>query len=966
MTHMLGKFGPRRKTQEMIYDVGLHLGTTWHKCDFQCHTPRDRAWSGSPDLPGGEDAAELARRAWAEEFIRAAEAARLQAVAISDHHDICLSAYALEAAARLQSSVLVFPAVEITCSDNAQCIVIFDPSATVDTQKLALGAAGNILMAPASDAKTCDILPARETVSGFVEAVQSEQHLRDTSVILPHFSMEEDHKTLNEQGHHPRFANLPIDGVYIERAYSSLDVTTVEKIRGKIHDWGKRRRAILATGDNRTADWSRLGVNDCWIKLGEHSIEALRQALLADEARIAFEPPTCPTEYLVELRVKSSLTGPAAVTIVFNDGFNAIIGGRGSGKSAFLEYLRFGLGRTDKDFNAKLDPEQSREAKLISETLAGDGYVEVVLEREGVRETWRRVLSNSEIITVTVGERTLELTTSAARERFRSRAFRQKGLSSTMNDPATASDQITNIAAAEEIDQRRSIDRDIENTQRSVGAALINLVALWKSRVDLRQTTEKVEDLRARIAALTKRLEEEGLSAAALRTIEESPKYGRAGEYIATVGSQAEHASAQLGELEAIAVTAEAAAYEGAADFEEVRELQQAVVEAKSMLTSSLSSARAALELLATKQNDAKGRFAAKRDAFMLTYTAAVEEQSKHSNFVDEVARLNTELQTAEASQAKARSAGQTHVHAERNYRDALESLDGLIERRRAILKAAADKVAGRSSNMLKARLKKDRMPAQYRAALYKLFEGSGTQSVEESCTDWIRAILEADESKGWAKLRQRFLDLYEAKIMAGSPPEASDGLLSSLQAIIFNGARQLTDRQRKRIYQSLADPVVAGIVAAVPNDAINMSYVDEGRAIDFKMASPGQQASALLELLLKQSAGTLIIDQPEDDLDNRVIMRIVELLRTSKSTRQLIFTTHNANIVVNGDADKIVALKSPEPSSMPNNNAPRVQLDCDGAIETPAVSATITSIMEGGREAFDLRSRKYRFDLYS
>lgn len=267
---------------------------------------------------------------------------------------------------------------------------------------------------------------------------------------------------------------------------------------------------------------------------------------------------------------------------------------------------------------------------------------------------------------------------------------------------------------------------------------------------------------------------------------------------------------------------------------------------------------------------------------------------------------------------------------------------------------------------MLKARLRKDRMPAQYRASLQKLFEGSGTQSVEEGCTDWIKEVLEGDEEHGWTKLGQRFLELYEAKIMAGSPPDASDGLLNSLQGLIFNGVRPLTDRQRKRIYQNLADPVIAGIVAAVPNDAINMSYVDDGRAIDFRMASPGQQASALLELLLKQSAGTLIIDQPEDDLDNRVIMRIVELLRTSKSTRQLIFTTHNANIVVNGDADKIVALKSPEPTSNPNNNAPRVQLDCDGAIETPAVRTMISSIMEGGREAFDLRSRKYRFDSVS
>ncbi|AMA59849.1 hypothetical protein BCCGELA001_28710 [Bradyrhizobium sp. CCGE-LA001] len=149
-------------------------------------------------------------------------------------------------------------------------------------------------MAPESGAKTCAIQPAKSTVSEFVAAIQDEQYLKDCCLVLPHFSTEDDHKSLNEPGHHPRFANLPIDGVYIERPYSGLDTTTIDKIRGKINDWGKRRRAIIATGDNRTADWQRLGKHDCWIKLGEHSIEALRQALLADEARIAFEPPASP------------------------------------------------------------------------------------------------------------------------------------------------------------------------------------------------------------------------------------------------------------------------------------------------------------------------------------------------------------------------------------------------------------------------------------------------------------------------------------------------------------------------------------------------------------------------------------------------------------------------------------------------------------------------------------------------
>jgi hypothetical protein len=103
---------------------------------------------------------------------------------------------------------------------------------------------------------------------------------------------------------------------------------------------------------------------------------------------------------LVELHVKSSLTGPAPVAISFNDGFNAIIGGRASRKSAFLEYLRFGLGRTDRDLGTLNESANDREARLIDETLSGDGIVEVVLEREGVRETWTRTVANQQMIVV--------------------------------------------------------------------------------------------------------------------------------------------------------------------------------------------------------------------------------------------------------------------------------------------------------------------------------------------------------------------------------------------------------------------------------------------------------------------------------------------------------------------------------------------------------------------------------------
>ncbi len=165
-------------------------------------------------------------------------------------------------------------------------------------------------------------------------------------------------------------------------------------------------------------------------------------------------------------------------------------------------------------------------------------------------------------------------------------------------------------------------------------------------------------------------------------------------------------------------------------------------------------------------------------------------------------------------------------------------------------------------------------------------------------------------------------------------------------------------------VFSRIDDGAVIRILTATPEDHIEFEYRDAGTYIPFVQASPGQQASALLQLLLNQEAGTLIIDQPEDDLDNRVIMDIAKLLQSTKRRRQLVFATHNPNFVVNGDADKVVALRpgSADAQAAPEP-APRVGIDSDGAIETPAVRAAITDTMEGGRAAFELRSRKYDFD---
>jgi type III restriction enzyme len=126
---------------------------------------------------------------------------------------------------------------------------------------------------------------------------------------------------------------------------------------------------------------------------------------------------------------------------------------------------------------------------------------------------------------------------------------------------------------------------------------------------------------------------------------------------------------------------------------------------------------------------------------------------------------------------------------------------------------------------------------------------------------------------------------------------------------------------------------------------------------IPFSEASAGQQATALLSVLLNQEGNPLLIDQPEDDIDNRAINDIIENIWKAKNKRQLIFTSHNANLVVNGDAELVVCCDYKESSQQTQG-----EIKHEGAIDNPEIKDEITLIMEGGEKAFKLRKEKYGF----
>ena len=137
--------------------------------------------------------------------------------------------------------------------------------------------------------------------------------------------------------------------------------------------------------------------------------------------------------------------------------------------------------------------------------------------------------------------------------------------------------------------------------------------------------------------------------------------------------------------------------------------------------------------------------------------------------------------------------------------------------------------------------------------------------------------------------------------------------------------------------------------------DRYQIKWVEEGVPKDLDDLSGGRKVAVLLSLLLESDDTTpLFIDQPEDELDNRFLNEtIIPALHRLKGKRQVVFATHNANLVVNGDADQVIALEA---------DAQHGRVDAEGAIEDPAVREAIVRTLDGGQEAFALRRRKYGF----
>ncbi|MBI3726137.1 ATP-binding protein, partial [bacterium] len=159
-------------------------------------------------------------------------------------------------------------------------------------------------------------------------------------------------------------------------------------------------------------------------------------------------------------------------------------------------------------------------------------------------------------------------------------------------------------------------------------------------------------------------------------------------------------------------------------------------------------------------------------------------------------------------------------------------------------------------------------------------------------------------------------------------------------------------DRARRLVESLKGTEMLYKIEVADLDDLPRIELLEDGVYRDSGELSAGGRCTAILPIVLLESGGPLLVDQPEDNLDNKYMVdTIVKIVREAKLQRQLIFATHNPNIPVVGDAERVFILSS---------HRQRGRVEAVGTVEE--LKERIGNLLEGGKKAFLIRKERYGY----
>jgi energy-coupling factor transporter ATP-binding protein EcfA2 len=161
-----------------------------------------------------------------------------------------------------------------------------------------------------------------------------------------------------------------------------------------------------------------------------------------------------------------------------------------------------------------------------------------------------------------------------------------------------------------------------------------------------------------------------------------------------------------------------------------------------------------------------------------------------------------------------------------------------------------------------------------------------------------------------------------------------------------------VSENRARRLVSHLAGADLTEILLSDVEDEVEFSLLDGQEFKDTSRLSLGQRCTVVLPLLLAQDPDLAVLDQPEDHLDNAfVVETVVDVLRGRRTDAQRVIATHNANIPVLGEANRLIVLGS---------SGRQAFIAEEGPLDQPDIVAAITRLMEGGAEAFRKRAEFY------
>lgn len=906
-------------------------GSRWWKVDIHTHTPASRDYL-QPGIT-------------AQDWLQAAMAAELDCVAVTDHNSGAWIDALKTEYDRLQKTqplpgwfrpLTIFPGVEITVADSADrvhLLAILGPETTTAQITALLGACG--ISADFGDHERV------ATGKGFLETVAIIQQTYKGIAIPAHIDGQKGllygRETLSHE-----LANS------LGKVYAA-EFCDLHRFDNAVPPLKNAVNRLARLGGSDAHACSQLGCHATWLKMSAPpTLDGLKLALKDHDYCLRNQtenPNHLPESFLTGLTIRDMRYCGRGASLQFrlHPGLTAVIGGRGTGKSTLLEALRIVLRREQElesqapDLKRKLD--EFKDATSGVMTASTELLLDIRRRGQSLRLRWRADGTGPVLEEAAGADAWREMPSGDLGQRFPVSIFSQKQIYALSANPR---------GLLQIIDRAPEVDR-----------------AEWQRRWN--QTENRFLQLREDRRVLLRRLSVEDNLRAQLQDVErdlshyEQQGHGRILKNYQLRSQQQNALPDDYNYDTLVHFLQKALAYAGLSDFPEhlfpeqddvtaeIRDIHRRSAEALQVVGAELQQliARVGQLQAARGQAIAASRWQQAVQADAAAYQQLVAEYGqKQSSFsislYGEWVQQKNRLQQLLAEMGSVRA----------EVGDIEADIAGIIEQFKSLRAELAAKRTAFLGRYLQDNPYVRMTLLQY--ADIAAVEDTYRELLELEPDKFTSSVLDPDDS------RSLLHALSAWRSGAGGGQADLPALIAAVKADTLAVASGEMPGNHgafaNRLKKLLASRPAAfdRLDAWWPEDLLQVSYAKtpgKGDFADLATGSVGQKAAAILAFLLSYGAEPLIIDQPEDDLDNALIYDlIVRQIRLNKNRRQLIIVTHNANIVVNGDAELIQVLKFA---------GGQIHIDQSGGLEEPAIRQAVCDIMEGGREAFEKRYQR-------